>query len=35
MRVRQLHPDRDPDPEPALPWWLRDLVDDDLQLPRL
>ncbi|WP_343709903.1 DNA mismatch repair protein [Mycobacterium sp.] len=35
MRVRLLHPDRDPDLEPALPWQLRDLIDVDLELPRL
>ncbi|KAA8957420.1 DNA mismatch repair protein [Mycobacterium sp.] len=35
MRVRLLHPDHDPDLQPVLPWWLRDLIDDDLELPRL
>lgn len=35
MKVRLLHPDHDPDLEPQLPWQLRDLIDDDLELPRL
>jgi MutS domain V len=35
MKVRLLYPDRDPDLELPLPWQLHDLVDDDLELPRL
>ena len=35
MKVRLLHPERDLDLEPRLPWQLRDLIDDDLELPRL
>jgi hypothetical protein len=35
MKVRLLHPERDPDLKPPLPWQLRDIVDDDLELPRL
>jgi hypothetical protein len=35
MKVRLLHPERDPELGPGLPWQLRDLVDDDLELPRL
>ncbi|TVS84690.1 MutS-related protein [Mycobacterium helveticum] len=32
MKVRLLHPQRDPDLAPRLPWRLQDLVDDDLGL---
>lgn len=35
MKVRLLHPERDPDLELSLPWQLRDLTDDDLELTRL
>jgi hypothetical protein len=35
MKVRLLHPERDPDLELAIPWQLRDLIDDDLELTRL
>lgn len=35
MRVRLLHPERDLDPEPRLPWQLRALIDDDLEMGRL
>ncbi len=35
MKVRLLHPDRDFDTAPRLPWRLSDLIDNDLELPRL
>jgi hypothetical protein len=35
MRVRLLHPERDPELELAIPWQLRDLIDDDLELKRV
>jgi hypothetical protein len=35
MKVRLLHPERDLDLEPQVPWQLRDLTDADLELPRL
>jgi len=35
MKVRLLHPGRDIDLEPRLPWQLQDLVDQDLELLRL
>lgn len=35
MRVRLLHPGQDLGLEHWLPWQLRDLTDDDLELPRL
>ena len=35
MKVRLLHPERDLALDPRLPWQLSDLVDDDLELPRL
>lgn len=35
MRVRLLHPDDSTDLAPRLPWQLSDLVDSDLELPRL
>lgn len=35
MKVRLLHPDRDLDLAPRLPWRLGDLIDDDLELPRV
>jgi hypothetical protein len=35
MKVRLLHPEHDPDLELAIPWQLRDLTDDDLELTRL
>lgn len=35
MKVRLLHPERDPDLRPQLPWQLRALTDDDLELHRL
>ncbi|ORV99438.1 MutS-related protein [Mycobacterium kyorinense] len=35
MKVRLLHPDRDINFEPQLPWQLQDLIDDDLELSRL
>jgi hypothetical protein len=35
MKVRLLHPECDLGLEPRLPWKLRDLIDDDLELPRL
>lgn len=35
MKVRLLHPEHDPDLAPRLPWQLQDLVDKDLELPRV
>lgn len=35
MKVRLLHPERDADLAPRLPWQVSDLVDADLELPRL
>lgn len=35
MKVRLLHPECDIDLTPRLPWRITDLVDDDLELPRL
>ncbi|MDI3314315.1 MAG: DNA mismatch repair protein [Mycobacterium sp.] len=35
MKVRLLHPERDPDLEPAIPRPLREQIDDDLELTRL
>lgn len=35
MKVRLLHPEYDPDLKPSLPWQLRDLIDDDLELKRV
>ncbi len=35
MKVRLLHPERDLALDPRLPWQLSDLIDDDLELPRL
>lgn len=35
MKVRLLHPEHDLPLEPRLPWQLSDLIDDDLELPRL
>lgn len=35
MKVRLLHPERTINLQPRLPWQLSDLVDDDLELPRL
>lgn len=35
MKVRLLHPERDPELAPRLPWRLQDLVDDDLELRRV
>jgi hypothetical protein len=35
MKVRLLHPERDLDLAPRLPWQLQDLLDEDLELPRL
>nr|WP_083212240.1 DNA mismatch repair protein [Mycobacterium malmoense] len=35
MKVRLLHPERDPDLAPRLPWQLQHSLDDDLELPRL
>ena len=35
MKVRLLHPERDPDFQIPIAWALRDLTDDDLELPRV
>ena len=35
MKVRLLHPERDPDFQMPIAWALRDLTDDDLELPRV
>ena len=35
MKVRLLHPERDPDLAPRLPWQLQDLVEQDLELRRV
>jgi hypothetical protein len=35
MKVRLLHPERDLALDRRLPWRLSDLIDDDLELPRL
>lgn len=35
MKVRLLHPERDLALDPRLPWQLSEIIDDDLELPRL
>jgi hypothetical protein len=35
MKVRLLHPECDTDLQTPIPWALRDLTDDDLELPRV
>jgi hypothetical protein len=35
MKVRLLHPERDLDFQTPIAWALRDLTDDDLELPRI
>lgn len=35
MKVRLLHPERDPDLAPRLPWQLQDVVEQDLELRRV
>jgi hypothetical protein len=35
MKVRLLHPERDPELRPVLPWQLQDMIDEDLELRRV